>query len=169
VRDLTWRNPRPEGLPFGLSNIFTSLEAYFAKAKYKDFTVPITATTVNPTLGTGGYAKARYAVHGKTVHLYGQVVFGAGATAGTGSYSFHLPTPVAEPFSFPRIGFASCYDSSTGDSNMAWAYKSTGVQTFSLMYPITNTVDFSQYYGSNVPWVWANGDTIDFNLVYETE
>lgn len=167
---MTWRNPAREaigGTPF--ANIFDSLEAYFAKARYKTFTVPITANTTNPTLGAGN-SVARYAVNGKTVHMYGQISFGAGCTAGVGFYSFGVPLPIYLPPGtlYNRLGIVTSYDASTASHNIAAAYRDTST-TFRILYPDTDTVGYTTYYGNVVPWVWAIGDTIDFNITYETE
>jgi len=144
-----------------LSNVFASLEAYFAKAKYKEFAASVSATTTPPTMGTGGSAAGRYAIHGSTVHFYAQVVFGTGMTPGAGYYNIALPVPAKQPWDYSRVGLVTGYDASAAEHAIGFGYinpsDASSVNVFSGNVTWTDAL----------PWVWAAGDSFDVHLVYE--
>lgn len=67
-------------------------------------TATLTASTTNPTLGTGGIIDARYVVNGTTVTGRVFIRFGSTMTAGSGEYRYALPVA-------PRV---SAYEVPTG-------------------------------------------------------
>lgn len=62
------------------------------------YTPALTATTTNPTLGSGSTASGRYCQTGKLVVCQVWIVFGSsGTNAGSGSYRVSLPVTAASP------------------------------------------------------------------------
>ncbi len=55
------------------------------------FTPSVTSTGTSPDDGAGS-TTGHYFRHGKVVHAYYNIVCGAGASAGTGTYRFNVPT-----------------------------------------------------------------------------
>ena len=61
-------------------------------AAYETWTPTLTASTTNPTLGTGSSQTGRYGRVNKSVYGQGQISFGtAGVAAGNGFYYISIP------------------------------------------------------------------------------
>lgn len=68
-----------------IRDAFTNLQA-----GWTSWTPTLTAASTNPSLGTGS-SLGVYSRIGKTVYYRGRVLFGSGATFGSGTYSISLP------------------------------------------------------------------------------
>jgi hypothetical protein len=75
------------------------IDALF-RADYTTYGMTWTASSVNPTLGAGGFVEGKFLrLHPRMVVVHFRMNVGAaGATAGTGTYLFSLPTGVAPEF-----------------------------------------------------------------------
>lgn len=140
----------------------TSLGAWTA------FTPTLTASTTNPTLGTGSTASGYYIQIGKMVVVRIGLQFGtSGAAAGTGTYTIGaLPVSAATSGAGTtrQVGPIMLYDAS---ANVVW----TGGQAEMSGTTLTNL-----YYGNGTtltavgaaaPWTWAASDQIRLSFVYE--
>lgn len=58
---------------------------------WTSYTPLLTASTTNPTLGTGSLATGAYALWGDAVYYLFRFRFGTGAAAGSGTYRVSLP------------------------------------------------------------------------------
>lgn len=143
---------------------FQDLSVISAAGAYSAWTPALTATSVNPTLGSGSSAAGRYLQTGKHVVAQGAVQFGAGggAAAGTGSYNLSLPVNARTPVTLDGnlIGHGYIFDSSTST-----------IRQIMLVYSAAGTVGIRMYDGTVVtnaaPWTWAASDALIVNYSYE--
>lgn len=132
------------------------------------YTPVLTASTTNPTLGTGSTASGYYSQFGKFVFYRFYIAFGtSGVNAGSGTYRISLPVnaSTAGGAGPTTIGSMFIFDSSTSN-----AY--TG-----MMGNVANQTYISDIYyaqggalaalAHNAPWTWAASDQIRGSLVYE--
>lgn len=132
---------------------------------YADWTPTLTATTTNPTLGSGSEATGRYTTVGNMVHATARIGFGtSGVNAGSGTYIVSLPTAMRTPVAneYGIIGTGMIYDSSGTTSRhvVVLRYNDTSV-IIRADGAATNSVSNSS------PWTWAASDSISLNLAYE--
>lgn len=78
------------------------------------YTPSLTATSSNPTLGTGSSVSGRYMRLGDIVFFQVLIVFGTGASAGSGFYEISYPVASSGP-NFP-VGSGWLVDSSTSNT-----------------------------------------------------
>jgi hypothetical protein len=122
-----------------------------------------TAVSGSPSMGTGGFLLARYQQVGKTVHYEARGLFGTGASAGTGGWSFSLPVAAATTSNIFRIGSAYCRDTSAGGSGhfASIAVIDTSTPTVLNLFNVTGQV------GSAYPFTWVATDHFAFSITYE--
>jgi hypothetical protein len=130
-------------------------------AAWETWTPALTASTTNPTLGTGSSATGRYGRVNKVVCGQGQIQFGtSGTSAGSGFY--YISLPITAQSSGKVIGQFQLYDSS------AFAvYVGTLISdstTRSLMY-YSNPSSVVQ---NATPFTWAANDFIRYTFEYES-
>lgn len=138
------------------------------------WTPTLTASTTNPSLGTGATARGGYIQTGTLVNFWVQFTLGTGATAGEGFYQFDFPvTPVAMARS---IGTGFAVDSS--ESSKAYplvvmvsplfgdALSTSQINPFMLSIETSGTIPEISV-GAGVPFTWAAGDEINVNGCYE--
>lgn len=121
-----------------------------------------TGLTTNPVLGNGTIA-GRYTQIGKIVFLHIYLLMGGTTTYGTGFWKFSLPvTAIAAATSKGRNGTARFTDSSATATygSFARADDTNGVTLRTSAAP-TVLVDL------NNPFVWATGDELEVDIVYE--
>lgn len=58
---------------------------------WADYTPALTASSSNPTMGSGSVAVGRYVQDGETISGWARIVFGTGMAAGSGTYRISLP------------------------------------------------------------------------------
>lgn len=129
-------------------------------AAWESYTPVLTASTTNPTLGTGSSTSGRYGRVNKLVYGQGQINFGtAGVSAGSGFYFVSLP--VTAQSSGKVIGQFQFYDSSAFAVYIGVLISDT--TTRSLMYynnPASVTTNAA-------PFTWAANDFIRYTFQYE--
>lgn len=136
--------------------------------------VPIlTASTSNPTLGTGGTIKGYYYKIFDQIYIWAEFRFGtAGISAGSGSYIISLPFPAKGNMGFyggsigetPPVGVGSIWDDTTD----------LGKQMLSVHLRTSTSVMFGVKMGgvtgrelsSSNPITWAINDGITFSARY---
>ena len=131
-------------------------------AAWETWTPALTASTTNPTLGTGSTATGRYGRINKTVFGNCRVFFGtAGANAGSGFYFVSLPI-TAQAAGNLVAGSGYVKDASTGlVRHVSVAIDSTSRVGLYLEDQINYAVS------STNPWTWAASDQIQFSFEYE--
>jgi hypothetical protein len=130
-------------------------------AAWETWTPALTASTTNPTLGTGSTASGRYGRIQKTV--FGQLLiqFGtSGTAAGTGFYFVSLP--VTAQALGPTVGSGYILDNSTSLLRHVVAVLDT---TGRMALWLENTTSFAV--GAGNPWAWAASDSIRIDFQYE--
>lgn len=137
-------------------------------AAWTAYTPTLTASTTNPTMGTGSVVSGYYMQIGKIVFYRFYLSFGTGMTAGTGSYEISLPvTAAATGGAGPNtVGSLFIYDSS---ANIAYTglVGNVGTNTAKLtdIYYAQGTTLTAM--GAAAPWTWAVSDQIRGAIVYE--
>ncbi|GGV34269.1 hypothetical protein GCM10010182_67700 [Actinomadura cremea] len=126
------------------------------------YTPALTATSSNPTLGTGSTAQGRYIRYGRTVHVEVIIKFGtSGMSAGSGFYEISLPVTARTQTIGRRTGSAYVYDNSANDYEDAGAFINAG-DTTKVRLAVSGSVVFNR-----VPWTWAASDELGFTITYE--
>lgn len=130
-------------------------------AVWETYTPALTASTTNPTLGTGSTASGRYGRINKTVFGQLTIQFGtAGTNAGSGFYFVSLP--IAAQSGNVVIGQGYAFDNSA--SLVRHLTVLTDNTTRVGMW-IDNATNFALSSGN--PWAWAASDVIRFSFEYE--
>lgn len=129
------------------------------------FTPTLTATTTNPTLGTGSGQAARYTLFGgKFCHFRGTVLFGtSGNNQGSGQYLIALPftavNQISGGVSTVGAGAIRC----AGSNSPATFYIAAGSTTMAGMTTSGAAL------ASGAPGAWGtSGDYLSFSMTYET-
>jgi hypothetical protein len=147
-------------VPVGLGNAFGAWTAY---------TPTLTATTTNPTLGTGSTASGRYAEIDRVVFGTFDITFGSsGVAAGSGTYEISAPVNIysSRPANAP-LGRAMLFDSS--GSVAAYFDLISDYDTFRIRYAATWPTGSLTYVNDSTPWTWAAGDYIRGAFFYESQ
>lgn len=133
------------------------------------YTPALTASTTNPTLGTGSTATADYILRQGFVKLRFNFVFGtASVSAGSGTYQISLPTGLgidADWASQHPIGLARLRDSNVPTIAFDWRC----VTDLSFADKITIKNDSGGAVTNSVPWTWAASDSIQGIAEYKTD
>ncbi|MDP8961497.1 MAG: hypothetical protein M3N32_07790 [Actinomycetota bacterium] len=128
------------------------------------YTPQLTATTTNPTLGTGAIAQGRYYRMGKLVWAAARIEFGTSGTgAGSGVYRVSVPVACAQPFIDHRIrcGSGRLVQISPVASEIIACYF-VGPTTFEMLAD-----GVAGIVASGVPWAWEPSDRIQPWVLYE--
>lgn len=136
-------------------------------AQYHEYTPTLTAATTNPTLGTGGTARAVAWITGQQVTVWFEIVFGTSPTAGSGFYIVGLPVdvyPVADIVPLTAIGVGKLRDSNTTNEKRA-IFSLNGDRA---KFQIHNAAD-DTIVTNAVPWTWAAGDSMSGTVTYLTD
>lgn len=129
-------------------------------AVWETWTPVLTASTTNPTLGTGSTQFGRYAQVNKIVSGFGQINFGTSGANG-GFQFYFVSLPIAMQGNSTVIGQWRVFDASAGASYLGTLIFNTS--TSALLFfnnpasVITNTA----------PFTWTNNDFIQYNFQYE--
>lgn len=130
-------------------------------AAWETWTPALTASTTNPTLGTGSTTTGRYGRINKTVFGNCRIIFGtSGVNAGSGFYFVSLP--VTAQASGVMSGYGYIFDSSTG------LVRHTAVvldSTTRVSLYLENATNYAV--AATNPWTWAASDQISFYFEYE--
>ena len=129
-------------------------------AAWETYTPTLTASTTNPTLGTGSSASGKYGRVNKIVCGQGQINFGSsGVSAGSGFYFVSLP--ITALASGQVIGQFQFYDSSSGNVYLGTVISDTTTRGI-MYYGAPSTV-----VTNSTPFTWAANDFIRYTFQYE--
>jgi len=153
----------------GLSSgqVLTAATMNSIGAAWETWTPALTATSVNPSLGTGSTATGKYCRINKLIVATFLLRFGTGPSAGTGNYLVSLPVTAA--------GTQSYYQNELGqilirDDSTQAQYQTTGylvsTSTFNPVYSATYGGALVNV-GAAAPWTWAANDSISGLIIYE--
>lgn len=133
------------------------------------YTPVLTASTTNPTLGSGSVATGRYLKAGRDVRGTFDITFGSsGVAAGSGTYRISVPTNIYSSWpSRAPVGRAYVFDSSGSASG--WFDLMSDYTHFRIRYPSTWPTGTATEVGAAVPWTWAAGDIIRGSFCYEAQ
>lgn len=139
------------------------------------YTPTLTASSADPTLGSGSSATGYYIQSGKRVFGYASFIFGSsGVAAGTGSYGLLLPV---EPINRVQpIGTGYMVDFSdnirivvaaVGTEPNTFATSTRKVVLWQSNVATDGIGSGDNPCGAAVPWTWAANDQIHFSFDYE--
>lgn len=125
------------------------------------YTPAWTSSGTAPAIGNGILTgKYRRATNSDFVIVTGEWQAGTTTTFGTGLYSFSVPlTAVLSANTGGPIGAVYLLDSGTADRPGGTRWNST--TTIGLLSGATGDV------GATTPWTWANGDKMQWTVVYQ--
>lgn len=127
---------------------------------FQSYTPVLTATTTNPTLGSGSVQVGEYFQIGKLVVGRAVIVFG-GAGQAPGSGTYRISVPVTANAAGPKVGSGDILDNSANLIRLIGAELAT---TTEFQLRIDNSG--LGLVTDAVPWVWAPNDQISFFFVY---
>lgn len=130
-------------------------------AAWESYTPTLTATTTNPTLGTGSTRTGAYTQIQKKVFFYAEIGFGtAGTAAGTGTYLISLP--ITGRLAYGIIGSSWIYDASANriETGVVRMNNTTTVYLYQ-----TATTTYQTQAGQ--PWAWGASDALFICGTYE--
>lgn len=142
---------------------------------YDAYTPTLTASTTNPTLGTGSSATGYYKRLGHRVEGYASILFGsAGVAAGSGHYGLLLPV---EPVNRNQaIGIGYVIDNSDSArfliASLAVSTALWSAATKKAIIVVSNAAGAGFATGANpvgaaTPWTWAENDQLLVTFSYE--
>lgn len=135
-----------------------------ASEAWTPWTPTLGADTTAPTMGTSPTQTGRYMKYGRLVTGNFILYFGAGMTAGSGSYRLNLPVPAAAaPTDHIAIGSGYLYSGSI--LRLYSIFIPSGVSTWAYM--LVDNAAGTTFVTSSSPWAWAAGNRILGNLTYE--
>lgn len=131
---------------------------------WTSYTPTLTAVTTNPTVGDGTLSGRYKALDATTYAVLIYFAFGSTSTAGSGEWKFLLPNSETSG-TVPQVLACHMLDAGTR------RYTATGLIAASatVVWPIA-VADASGTFivSHNVPFTWANGDTIQLSGIIET-
>lgn len=133
---------------------------------FEDHTLVVGVSgTGSPTVGNG-VVVARFKRTGGLVNYYGSLTLGTTTDFGaTGITTFSLPTNALVT---TNLGFAYVRDDSTNAYVLCTAVDSGSSNSFILISSTGTGTGGAAISGPNgVPWAWAPGDQVFWNLMYE--
>lgn len=135
---------------------------------WQSYTPSLSASTTNPTLGTGATTTGAYVKVQQTVVGWFNITFGTGATAGSGNYWIGIPASTNASYggSTP-VGRVRLNDSSGGVSAYFDLVPSGGTILL-IRYNATWPTGADTFVTNAVPWTWADGDSIRGTFVYQS-
>jgi hypothetical protein len=143
----------------------TITAAKLASEAWTAWTPTLTATTTNPTMGTGATRNGNYTRFGRTIHGQLHIIFGtSGSAAGSGTYEVSLPV-APTPGSNRIIGSGFVYNSS---ANTLWTIVAITDSSFGDELRMYTTSTASGFVITDaVPFTWANNDQIALQFTCE--
>ena len=128
------------------------------------YTPVLTATTTNPTLGTGAVQNGYYFYQSESIVAVFYIRFGtSGNTFGAGNYQVSIPVTAATPFGstiHPAVGSVQLGDSSSGVVSAGDCYVDPSSGNVVGLIGSSGTVS------PTAPWTWANSDYISGQIQY---
>lgn len=128
------------------------------------WTPQLTASSSNPTLGSGSGQSGRYYRQGNFIYAWAMITFGSsGVAAGSGTYQFSLPVAAStNQTAFSFIGSMWVFDSDAATGRIALTRRD-GTNDWVIAWVDSATGSIS----NTSPWTWAASDQIRYFLSYE--
>lgn len=131
---------------------------------YGTWTPSLTASTSNPTLGTGSAVSGEYHRNGRLITVWFQISFGtAGVAAGSGNYQIEgLPFPIAvSALGGGTPGWVRLLDSSASQAYAVLTRAQTSTQVL-----LTRTIEPATLVTNAAPFTWAASDSLTGSFTY---
>lgn len=130
------------------------------------YTVTLTGSTTNPTLGTDGLTRGWFLRLGGGVMIGGgTVIFGpSGFSKGSGFYYVSLPAPLSQ--NFVTLGSFTYFDGGSNKVAQGGLIFASPGNRAQLFYPATHLGDVTLV-TDVAPWTAVSGGTIEFQFLYQ--
>ncbi len=133
---------------------------------WQAYTPTLTATTTNPTLGTGSSVYGEYVRVGNAVLCRGTIKFGtAAAAAGSGNYAVSLPVTVLDSRDQASSVEGDVLMLAAGVWTRGFATFGTGGDHFNIRYDSLIVGGSNTTVTDAAPGVWTNNDKLSWNLI----
>lgn len=133
------------------------------QSAWTSYTPALTASTTNPTLGTGSSVGGAYQQFGKTVFGTANVTFGtSGVVVGSGRYAISLPVAASTTFLAVGEGY---YTDSSGPTTFLFVCRLLTSTTFAMYLDNQTAGVFGV--GSAAPVVPAASDSMNLKFHYQ--
>jgi hypothetical protein len=141
-----------------------SIDGVVMSGAWTSYTPALTASTTNPTLGTGSITTGKYIKIGRTVIGWFIIYFGSsGTAAGTGTYQVSFPvTPAASATDHITIGHGYLYN-----GTILHLYSLFQASGSSVMVGLLDSSTAVSFVTASVPWTWGANNRILGNFQYE--
>lgn len=169
---MAWTSPRTwvsgETLTAALLNTHVRDNLKAIGDAWTTYTPALTATTTNPTLGTGSSAEGRYVSAGKLIIVHYRIAFGtSGTAAGSGTYLISLPVAPSTAWTNRHIGSGMAFDSSA-NAMMPLVVRVNGTaSTVVMQFPATWPGGTASNVTHSNLFAWAASDEFHGTLTYE--
>lgn len=155
----------------GMSRQLDRLDRRTPSLLWRTYTPALTASSVNPNIGTTGSALGRYTRNGDTVTTWGSITFGgAGIAAGTGNYRISVPFPRTSADAGTNIVLGSC---AVSNGAASWGFFTAviiaaGNSYFEIYYQATWPTGAITAVTQAAPWAWNTaGMLLAWSVQYE--
>lgn len=127
------------------------------------YTPSLTASTTNPTLGSGSVRNGAWTREGRKVTVNGNIVFGSsGAGAGSGTYRVSVPVTAKTLTGGYHMGSAFGNDTSANNGVDGISRIGAGAGWDKIEMMLNNVLVTNA-----APFTWGNSDIISFTITYE--
>lgn len=132
---------------------------------WRAYTPTLSASTTNPTLGSGAVAKGRWLRDGLEITVAFRIMFGSsGVNPGSGTYRISLPTAYNDRFYTAQawsLGTARLTDNNGTDTTAIIGPGSDN--TYVILF---TTGSAGASVNASTPWTWAASDAIAGTITY---
>lgn len=118
------------------------------------YTPTLTASTTNPTLGTGGTATGYYHRAGHVISVWFNITFGTGMTAGSGTYIIAQPLAADSSIYATSWGFGTAYLVDAGTA----ANRQSAVVEYNTATTVRMRPNGAALVTNAVPFTWVDTD-----------
>lgn len=150
------------------SGTVASVGGGVADDAWTPYTPTLTASSSNPTLGSGSSVEGGWTRIGRTIFGRAQIVFGtSGTAAGSGTYQISIPVAPEPSTSLAlgrMVGHGYVFDSSTGNIRIVVCRVNTS-GTHLEMIPEASATAITEA----IPWAWAASDRFHVAFQYEAD
>lgn len=164
------KNQRATALDTGLGWVWdgTAWVPDVPLGAWTTYTPVLTASTTNPTLGSGSTATGRTMAIGKMITAHYRIVFGSsGMAAGTGTYLISLPVPPSTAWSNRLVGTGLALDVSANNLLPLILRVNGTASTLVMQFPATWPGGAASNLTHVNMYTWATGDELHGSITYE--
>ena len=168
----TIKNTAVRNFPATTEHNSDYLDNLFGTGVATSFVPQLTASTTDPTFGTGAILEGLYVRVFDVIFAWGRIGFGTGMTPGDGNYSLTLPVAAAPGMEVSSdsgrgssIGVAQCRDNNSLNASQTATIQLE--ETTKVFFVDEHGLTLHSVWADDQPFVWQDGDFICFHLKYK--